>query len=138
PPLRLVLAPVVLQELGEEPPRVAFLRAFEQLAAQALDRGELLAALLGRLAALRRLPPREAGRTEPDEPFVEPRSRDAVLRVVALDLAEDRVVPGLQPLLEEHRGLPAAAYLGRALEAVQLLDRLQRIALLRDPQGLAD
>ena len=64
--------------------------------------------------------------------------RAAVLLVVALDLLEDRVVAGLDPLLEAHDRLVAARYLGGALEAVELLDRLDRVAVGRGPQRLLD
>ncbi len=64
--------------------------------------------------------------------------RAAVLLVVALDLLEDRVVAGLDPLLEAHDRLVAARHLGGALEPVELLDRLDRVAVGRGPQRLLD
>ncbi len=64
--------------------------------------------------------------------------RAAVLLVVALDLSEERLVAGLEPGLEGDHGVVASLHLGGALEPVERLDRLDRVALDRGPDALAD
>ncbi len=91
--------------MQHRPRRVAFLR------------------LLARLPLIRRQTPRELRRPHREQPLVERDGRAAVFLVVRADLLEERVVPRLGPLLEEDDGLGAAGHLGRALEAVELLDR---------------
>ena len=63
--------------------------------------------------------------------------RAAVLLVVGADLLEQRVLPRLEPLLEVDDGLAPAGDLGRALEAVQLLHGLDRVARDRGAERLA-
>ena len=137
PPLRLRLAAVVVEELREEPGRVALL----QPSARAARRAEPLA----RAAS----PPRAAraravgrhgrsGRPPLQQPLVERDRRAAVLLVVGLDVAQERVVAALEPLLEEDGRLVAAHDLGRAHEPVQRLDRLDRVALDRRAERLLD
>ena len=136
PPLRLVLAAVVLEQVGEEPPRLALLRAREQGGFDALPLLEQRLRLLARLPLLRRRPPGELGRTELQQPAVQLVERAAVLLVVGADRVEDVLRARLQPLLErDGRAAPAADVL-RALEAVELLDLLDRVAVEREPERL--
>ena len=59
PPLRLLLAAVVVEQVREEPARLALLRAGKELVAHALALGLALQRLLARLALLRRQAPRQ-------------------------------------------------------------------------------
>ncbi len=136
PPLRLLLAAVVVEELREEPARLALLRAREERGADARGLGVALLGLLAPLALVRRRAPRDV-RPALEEPAVELVGRDAVLAVVGLDPLEERLLAGLEVGLEVVDGLRAAADLGRPLEAEELLDLLQRVARHRGAQGLA-
>jgi hypothetical protein len=63
--------------------------------------------------------------------------RAAVLLVVALDLSEERLVARLEPGLEGDHRVVAALHLGGALEPVERLDRLDRVARRRGAERLA-
>ena len=63
--------------------------------------------------------------------------RAAVLLVVALDLREERLVAGLDPGLEGDDRIVTTLHLGLALEAVERLDRLDRVARRRGAERLA-
>src|SRR5215208_2461964 len=136
PPLRLLLAAVVVEELREEPARLALLRAREERGADARGLGVALLGLFTSLALVRRRVPRDV-RPALEQPAVELVGRDAVLAVVGLDPIEERLLAGLEVGLEVVDGLGAAADLGRPLEAEELLDLLQRVARHRGAQGLA-
>ena len=136
PPLRARLALVVVDEVPEEASRRALLGTREQPLLERRPLRVALDELLLARAELRRIPPRQAGRADPEQPLVELVRRAAVLLVVALDLLEDRVVAGLDPLLEADDRLVAARDVSRALEAVELLDRLDRVALDRGAERL--
>ena len=64
--------------------------------------------------------------------------RAAVLLVVRADPLEQRALLGLEPLLEEDDRLGPARDLGGALEPVQLLDLLDRVARDPRPERLPD
>ena len=64
--------------------------------------------------------------------------RAAVLLVVALDLGEERLVGRLEPGLERDDRVVPALHLGGALEPVERLDRLDRVARGRGAERLAD
>ena len=128
PPLRLRLAAVVVEEMGEEEARVALGRAREQLLVEPHARGVALLGLRGLLALVGRQAPGQLRRPQPEQPLVERDRRAAVLLVVRADRSEQRGILGLDPLLEEDDRLRPALDLGRALEAVELLDLLDRVA----------
>ena len=138
PPLGPRLALVVVEQVREQPPRLALLGADEQPRLQGLACGVSFLGLFRRRALVGRQPPRHGGRPDRAQPLVQLERRAAVLLVVALDLFEDRVVARLDPLLEANDRLVAARHLGRALEPVELLDRLDRVAVGRGPQRLLD
>src|SRR5262245_4306951 len=98
PPLRPRLALVVVDEVSEQPSRRALLRAREE---RRLERRPLRVALL-RLRRSRtqlgRVAPRDVVRPQAEQPLVQSDRGAAVLLVVALDLVEDRGLPGLHPL----------------------------------------
>ena len=138
PPLGPRLALVVVEQVREQPPRLALLGAVEQPRLQRLARGVALLGLLRRRALVGRQPPRHLGRPDRAQPLVQLERRAAVLLVVALDLLQDRVVAGLDPLLEADDRLVAARHVGDAHEAVELLDRLDRVAVGRGAERLLD
>ena len=138
PPRRLRLAAVVVEEVREEPARVALLRALEQRLVQRRPLGVALLGLFRPLPLLGRRPPRQLGRPQPEQPLVQLEGRAAVLLVVEADPLEQRVVPGLHPLLEEDDRLVPARHRGRALEAVELLHLLDRVARHRGAERLPD
>ncbi len=138
PPLGLGLAPVVVEKLREQPARIALLRAFEQRGLQLLALAGCGSGLVGWLAALGRGAPRCSVRPQPEQPPVQLVGGAAVLLVVALDVVEDGVVAAFHPFLEAHDRLVSAGDLGGSLEAVDLLDRLDRVAVDRRAQRLLD
>ena len=100
PPLRPLLALVVVEEVGEEPVRVALLGAGEEGVADARPLGVPLLGFLAPLALLRREAPRHLRRPPLEQPAVQLVERDAVLLVVVADPVEERVVARLEPRLE--------------------------------------
>ena len=138
PPLRLLLAPVVLEQLREQPARVALLRVGEQLGLDQRALLEPLLRLLLDLALLGPLAPLDLGRPQLEQPAMELVERAAVVLVVGADLLEDLALAHLEPLLERDHRAAAAAHLLAALEAVERLDLLDRVAVEREPERLAD
>ncbi len=138
PPAGPRLAPVVLDEMPEQPARLDLNRAREEPVAQS---GPLEVALdrhLRRRSLLGWQPPLDLRGFDLAEPPVQTHRRAAVLLVVPLHLDEQLVVAGLRPRLERDHGLVATGNLGGALEPVHLLHLLDRVALHRRPQGLLD
>src|SRR5690606_16423001 len=112
PPGGLLLAAVVLEQMPEEPPRVALRGAVE---ATRDELRPLLAALPDRLglpAAVRRTPPRELRRPLLEQPPMQLVQGEATLRVVGLDLVEEFLLARVEPLLERDGRSPAAAHVG--------------------------
>ncbi len=138
PVLGLRLALVVVEEVRKEPARTPLLLSVEQRLVERDPRRIPLLGLLRLLALLRRHLPRKPVRPEPEQPLVERDRRAAVLLVVRADALEQRVLLRLEPLLEEDDRLGPAHDLGRALEPVQLLDLLDRVARDAGPQRLPD
>ena len=136
PPLRPLLALVVVEQVREQPVGVALLGAGEERVADARPLGVALLRLLAPLALVRRQPPRHLRRPPLEQPAVQLVERDAVLLVVVADPVEERVVAGLEPRLEGGHRLAPAPDLGRALEAEELLDLLDRVARHRRAQRL--
>ncbi len=114
PPLRLLLALVVVEEVREEPVGVALLGAGEERVADARPLGVPLLGLLAPLALLGRQPPGDVVGAAREQPAVQLVERDAVLLVVVPDPVEERVVAGLEPRLEVVHRLAPAPDLGRA------------------------
>ena len=138
PVLGLRLALVVVEEVRDEPARTPLLLSVEQRLVQRDPRRVPLLGLLRLLPLIRRHLPGEPVRPQPEEPLVERDRRAAVLLVVRADPLEQRVLLGLEPLLEEDDRLGPARDLGRALEPVQLLDLLDRVARHACAQRLPD
>ena len=138
PPLRLLLAAVVLEQVREQPARLALLRVREQLRLDPRALLEALLRLLLDLALLGRPAPLDLRRSQLEQPPMELVERAAVVLVVGADLLEDRVLPRLEPLLERDDRAAPAGHLLPALEAVERLDLLDRVARQREPQRLAD
>ena len=138
PPLRLLLAPVVLEQVREQPARLAFLRVREQLGLDPRTLLEPRLRLFLDLALLRRLPPLQILRTQVEQPAVQLVERAAVVLVVGADLLEDRVLTRLEPLLERNDRAASPAHLVSALEVVERLDLLDRVAVEREPKRLAN
>jgi hypothetical protein len=71
------------------------------------------------------------------EPTVQQPRRDAVVFVVAFDVAQDRIVAIDEPRFEHDDRIVAAPHVGRAHHAVERLEFLDRVARLRDAHRLA-
>ncbi len=165
PPGRLVLAPVPLQQLGEQPARLLLRRpeggVGELLGRHARDDvlfdrpdagqvvGQLLAGLVGLGRGARQAVREETllrGQLGPAglEPVAEAQGGHAVVAVVALDVGEDlrsarRLVGAqLEPRLELHDRRAGVAQVPLAPEAVQRLELLDGVALDRRADALAD
>src|SRR5439155_21650504 len=91
PPLRLLLAAVVLEQLREQPARVSLLRIREQLGLDPRALLEPILRLFRDLARLRRPAPFDLSRPQPQQPAVELVERAAVVLVVGADLLEDLI-----------------------------------------------
>ena len=159
PPERLVLAPVPTEQLGEEPARRLVVRPCLGLVRHAgrERRDQLLDAQLALAELLRRLGDTIArtghGVPEPAlqlrsaflEPVAQAQVADDVIAVVARDLAQDRladlpVLGGatLQPGLEGDDARAGAPQLDLALQPVERLEALDRVALDARADPLAD
>ena len=136
PPLRPLLALVVVEEVREEPVGVALLGAGKKRVADARPLGVTLLGLLAPLAQLRRQSPGHLGGPPLEQPAMQLVEGDAVLLVVVADPFEKRVVLGVEPGLEGGHRLAAATDVGSALEAEELLDLLDRVAGHRSAQRL--
>src|SRR5207302_169992 len=82
--------------------------------------------------------PLDLGRPQPEQPLMELVERAAVVLVVGADVLEDLALARLEPLFERDHRAAAAAHLLAALEAVERLDLLDRVAVEREPHRLAD
>ena len=141
PPDGLRLAPVVEEELREQPARpVGFAdvvgilgQAGEQSRAQLLG----LDCAGGRLARLLRLRLRRVPGPLGQQPVAELHRRDAVLLVVGGDVVEDLRVAAHEPVLVHHDRVVARLQVGVPLE-VERLDVLEPVVLVRDAQPLRD
>ena len=135
PPDRLALAVVVVEQLrGELLARVEQLRAERR--ALLLHRRERLR--LDRLGQRERPERRERLGAPLEQPVAQEPRRDAVLVVVLVDLAQERVVARLHPLLEDDDRGAAVLHLGLALEVEERLHLLQPVARPRGADAVAD
>ena len=101
-----------------------------------LDRRERLR--LDRLGQRERPERRERLRAPLEQPVAQEPRRDAVLVVVLVDLAQERVVARLHPLLEDDDRGAAVLHLGLPLEVEERLHLLQPVARPRGADAVAD
>ena len=122
---------MVIQELAAEPQHRVLAREKLFLELRGLGRD------LRRLANLLRLGPGDLVRPQLEQPVAQQPRRLAVLRVVLLDLMEQRVVARLEPLLVHEDRVAAGLELGFARHE-ERLDVLERVPGMRVAQPLAD
>ena len=79
-----------------------------------------------------------APRAPLEQPVAQEPRRDAVLAVVLVDLAQERVVARLHPLLEDDDRGAAVLHLGLPLEVEEGLQLLQPVARPRGADAVAD
>ena len=152
PPLRLGLAAVPVEELGEDPAGLLLLRALGHVRGHVLRERldppagllELRRPVFGRRSVLGcGLPssiPKAASAS-----FRRPSSQVRILqvetqssRLYAARLSRITLILGLHPLLVLDEGEAGAGLRALPLRHVELLDLLERVRLLRDPHALAD
>ena len=139
PPLRPLLALVVLEQVGEQQLRVAGPGIVAQHRLHLGPFGLALDCRLGGLAQAGRLAPGRLLRPDRQQPLVQRHGRPAVLLVVALDVHRARVSsPVSSHSSKRTTDSSPPDDRGRTHEAVQLLDRLDRVALHRGAERLLD
>ena len=152
PPRGLLLPPVPVEKLGQEPAPLLLDRPFggvdRNVARQRVDArlrlGLACRQLFGCLAVFR-LRARETPALGSDragaevlEPRAEPEGGHAVVAVVGSQLVEQALLPRSQPLLVLHHGEPCLGDRTLALGQVELLDLLERVRLHRGADSLPD
>ena len=129
PPDRLALAVVVVEQLRRQQ-RERVVPAREQLLAQRGTRLPLRRQDLGRLRLWERKRPELLERLGAplEQPVAQQQRRQAVLAVVLVDLAQQRVVARLHPLLEDDDRGAAVLHLRPPREVEETLQLLQPVA----------